>query len=221
LPDRDRTPEVSRSPLVDHVYNAIQDRLVMLDIPPHAAIVEGELADQLGAGRTAVREALKRLELERLVVSYPRRGTFATGVDVADLGHISEVRAHLEPLAAARAAETRSDAVRVELLEMAARTDELSALNADRRELLRWDLTVHRGIYRAARNPHLEDVLIRHDNLATRIFCVFLDRLPTVQAHVGELSQLLGAIIAGDAETASRLAYDHVIAFEAAVRAVI
>jgi DNA-binding GntR family transcriptional regulator len=215
LPDRDRTPEVSRSPLVDHVYNAIQDRLVMLDIPPHAAIVEGELADQLGAGRTAVREALKRLELERLVVSYPRRGTFA------DLGHISEVRAHLEPLAAARAAETRSDAVRTELLEMAARTDKLRALNVDRRELLRWDLTVHRGIYRAARNPHLEDVLIRHDNLATRIFCVFLDRLPTVQAHVGELSQLLGAIIAGDAETASRLAYDHVIAFEAAVRAVI
>ena len=195
-----RDPAVSSTPLADRAYTTILDRLIMLDIPPHAAIVEGVLAEQLGVGRTPVREALKRLEAERLVVSYPRRGTFATGVDVADLGHISEIRTHLEPVAARRAAELSPDGVRKDLIAMADRTDQLDVAKVGRDELLRWDLTVHRSIYDAARNPHLTDVLRRYDNLATRIFCMFLDRLPTVATHVGEHGPLLRAIAAGDGE---------------------
>ena len=72
-----------------------------------------------------------------------------------------------------------------------------------------------------AGNPHLEDVLIRYDNLATRIFCLFLDRLPRVDEHVGEHVQLLQAIATGDAERADELAREHVLGFEKAVRAVI
>ena len=216
-----RDPGASRTPLADRAYMVIQDQLIMLDIRPHAAIVEGELAKQLGVGRTPVREALKRLEVERLVVSYPRRGTFATGVDVADLGHISEIRSHLEPVAARRAAELSPDGVRKELIEMADRTDGVDVTKVGRSELLRWDLTVHRAIYDAARNPHLSDVLRRYDNLATRIFCMFLDRLPTVATHVGEHGPLLRAIAAGDGEKAAQLAHDHVTGFEAAIRMVI
>ena len=55
-----------------------------------------------------MREALKRLERDRLVVAYPRRGTFATAVDMTDLADISEIRKQLEPTAAARAARTAS-----------------------------------------------------------------------------------------------------------------
>ena len=91
--------------LADKAYLAIQDKLIMLDIRPNEAIVEGELAAELGAGRTPVREALKRLEVDHLVAFYPRRGTFATGVDVADLRHISQIRVHLEPVGARVAAE--------------------------------------------------------------------------------------------------------------------
>ena len=188
--------------------------------PPHAAIVE-KLAEQLGIGRTPVREALKRLEVDRLVVSFPGRGTVATGVDVTDLGHISEIRTQLEPVAARRASQLSSDSVREELLDMADRTDELDIAHVGRQELLRWDRSVHRAIYRAARNPRLEDVLIRYDSLATRIFCMFLDRLPTVETHVGENGPLLRAIAAGEAAEAARLARDHVAGFEAAVRALI
>ena len=216
-----RDSAASSTPLADRAYTTILDRLIMLDIPPHAAIVEGELAEQLGVGRTPVREALKRLEVERLVVSYPRRGTFATGVDVADLGHISEIRAHLEPVAARRGAELSPAGVRKELIDMADRTDRVDVTRIGRSELMRWDLKVHRAIYDAARNPHLRDVLRRYDNLATRIFCLFLDRLPTVAAHVGEHGPLLRAIAAGDGDKAAHLAHDHVTGFEAAVRTVI
>ena len=101
--DDDIDPEAMS--FADQAYLVIRDKLIMLDIRPNEAIVESELAAALKLGRTPVREALKRLEADRLVVSFPRRGTFATGVDVADLRHISQIRVNLEPVAARTAAE--------------------------------------------------------------------------------------------------------------------
>ncbi len=207
--------------LADKAYVAIRDRLIMLVIRPGDPIDDDALAADLGVGRTPVREALKRLEGDRLVVSYPRRGTFATGMDISDLAHISEIRAQLEPLAARRAAERAIRMAPGELEELADRIEQLDVARVDPGELMRWDLAVHRAIYRAAGNPHLEDVLIRYDNLATRIFCLFLDRLPTVDEHVGEHVELLRAIAAGDADRADDLAREHVLGFEKAIRAVI
>jgi DNA-binding GntR family transcriptional regulator len=208
--------------LADTAYFAIRDRLIMLEIRPGEPIDDEVLATSLGMGRTPVREALKRLEVDRLVVSYPRRGTFATGMDIADLAHISEIRLQLEPLAARRAAERASRATRAELGDLAGRVEALDIGRTDRTELMRCDLAVHRAIYQAAANPHLEDVLIRYDNLATRIHCMFLDRLSTADMRVvGEHVDLLRAVAAGDADRADRLAREHVLGFERAVRAVI
>jgi DNA-binding GntR family transcriptional regulator len=193
----------------------------MLAIRPGDPIDDDALAQDLGVGRTPVREALKRLEVDRLVVSYPRRGTFATGMDISDLAHISEIRAQLEPLAARRAAERSARSAPTELDELAEHIDQLDVNRVDPTELMRWDLAVHRAIYRAAGNPHLEDVLIRYDNLATRIHCLFLDRLSTVDAHVREHVELLRAIAAGEADRADDLAREHVLGFERAIRAVI
>jgi DNA-binding FadR family transcriptional regulator len=86
---------------------------------------------------------------------------------------------------------------------------------------MRWDLRVHRAIYQAANNPHLVDVLVRYVNLATRIHCMFLDRLSTVDMHVREHVELLRAIAAAEADRADDLAREHVLGFERAIRAVI
>jgi DNA-binding GntR family transcriptional regulator len=207
--------------LADRAYVAIRDQLLMLDIRPNEPLDDDALARDLGVGRTPVREALKRLEGDRLVVSFPRRGTFATGVDITDLAHISEIRVQLEPLAARRAAERSTAALREDLEAMAGQIEALDVTTLSRTELMRWDLTVHRAFYRASGNPHLEDVLVRHDNLATRIFCLFLDRLSSVDQHVAEHVDLLRAIAAGEADRAEQLARDHVTGFETAIRAVI
>jgi DNA-binding GntR family transcriptional regulator len=208
--------------LADRAYLAIRDQLIMLDVQPGEPIDDDQVAKSLGVGRTPVREALKRLEVDRLVVSYPRRGTFATGMDIADLAHISDIRAQLEPLAARRAAERAPRATRAELDELASRIEALDIVGTDRSELMRWDLSVHRAIYRAANNPHLEDILIRYDNLATRIHCMFLDRLSTLDMHVvAEHVALLRAIAVGDTDRADDLAREHVLGFERAIRAVI
>jgi DNA-binding GntR family transcriptional regulator len=215
-------PDPAPASLADRAYLAVRDQLIMLDIQPGAPIDDDRLAESLGVGRTPVREALKRLEVDRLVVSFPRRGTFATGMDIADLAHISEIRLQLEPLAARRAAERAPRPTRAELAELASRTEALDIADTDRTEVMRWDLGVHRAIYRAAGNPHLEDVLIRYDNLATRIHCVFLDRLSTMDMQVvAEHVALLRAIAAGEADRAADLARDHVLGFERSIRAVI
>jgi DNA-binding GntR family transcriptional regulator len=207
--------------LADKAYLAIRDQLIMLSIRPGDPIDDDALARDLGVGRTPIREALKRLEADRLVVSYPRRGTFATGMDLSDLAHISEIRVQLEPLAARRAAERAARGSVGELKALAEHIDRLDVARVERTELMRWDLAVHRAIYRAAANPHLEDVLVRYDNLATRIHCMFLDRLVAVDAHVREHVELLLAIAAGDADGADHLARQHVLGFEQAIRAVI
>ncbi|MDS0132114.1 MULTISPECIES: GntR family transcriptional regulator [unclassified Amycolatopsis] len=213
-------PQVNPPSLAEQAYLFVRDRLVMLDIPPGSPLNEEELGTALGMGRTPIREALKRLESERLVVAYPRRGTFATDVNISDLAHISEVRRTLEPMATAAAAERATDADRAALTELRAQLD-AGAPDRGNAELLRTDLALHRAIYRCVHNPFLEDTLIRYDNLATRIWCVFVPRLSGMAGHVDEHVPLLTAIIEGDAEKAAALTHAHVTGFEAAIRALI
>lgn len=209
------------SSLAEQAYRTIRDRLIMLDIAPGEPINEGRLAEELGFGRTPVREALKRLETDHLVASFPRRGTFATTVDITDLAAISEVRQLLEPLAARKAALNTNESIRAELREVAEALEALETLDGARarRELMEYDLEVHRLIYRAAGNHHLQEPLIRLDNLATRIWCMVLDRLPAVEEHIVEHRRLIHAILDGDADRAAQLAADHVSHFESIVRA--
>ncbi|MEV7037034.1 GntR family transcriptional regulator [Amycolatopsis sp. NPDC051061] len=213
-------PQVNPPSLAEQAYRFVRDQLVMLDIPPGSPLNEDELGTTLGMGRTPIREALKRLESERLVVAYPRRGTFATDVHISDLAHISEVRRTLEPMATAAAAERATEADRATLTELRARLD-AGVPAGDNAELLRTDLALHRAIYRCVHNPFLEDTLIRYDNLATRIWCVFVPRLSGMAGHVDEHVPLLTAIIEGDAEKAAALTLEHVTGFEAAIRALI
>ncbi len=210
--------------LAERAYLEIRDRLVTLDVRPGAPLDDQELASGLGVGRTPVREALKRLESERLVAVYPRRGTFATEVNLTDLGHISEVRQQLEPLAATTATRrcTPDDraALRALLDELDAQSPrDGAARNAT--QLMHLDMRVHRTLYAATHNPFLEDTLAHYDNLATRIWCLVADRLSDLAGHVDEHRPLLQAVLDGDTAKAGELAADHVARFEQAVRAVL
>jgi len=207
--------------LADQAYRAIRDQLVRLEIRPGAPINEDHLSASLRLGRTPVREALKRLELERLVVAYPRRGTFATDVNVTDLAHLFEVRQLLEPAAAASAARHATAADRATFSALIEDLESGSRLHEPPGGLMDLDMRVHRAVYAATHNPYLEDTLVRYDSLATRIWCLFLDRLTGMAGHVGEHGPLLRAVIAADTDKAAELARRHVTEFEAAIRAII
>ena len=203
--------------LSSRAYRILLDRLIMLDIQPSEPIMEKQLAEEMGVGRTPLREALKRLESDHLVVTYPRRGTFASQVDVTELAHVSEIRQALEPLAARRAAEAQGGAMREQLLAVLVNIKSLSP-NQSQRDLLSYDLSVHRMIYSVTQNEHLSETLIRLDNIATRIWAALSDRLPPLHEHIIEHTQLIKHIVAGEADEAERNAAEHVENFYSMVR---
>ena len=205
----------------DYAYRVLCDELIVLDIKPGEPLNDESLSRRLGVGRTPIREAMKRLESDHLVVAYPRRGTFASSVDITDLAEISEIRQLLEPAASARAARVASPRMKQELREFAREVEQLLAGRLAQRDLMRLDMRVHRAIYRAAGSRHLEDVLIRYDNLATRIWSLVLEKLPPVSEHIAQHIELLEIIADGDPEAAARLTSRHVTEFENLIRAVL
>lgn len=207
--------------MAEQAYHVIRDRLIMLDIAPGGPINEQALALELGIGRTPVRESLKKLELDHLVVSYPRRGTFATQVDITDLATVSEMRVVLEPLAARRAATSARPESRAALSAKADQIADMDLEKVGNRALMEYDIDVHRLIYAATGNEHLEETLVRLDNLATRIWCLVLDRLPAIGDHVQEHVSLLRAIAEGLPDRAAELALAHTTHFQQSVRAVL
>jgi DNA-binding GntR family transcriptional regulator len=209
-----------RELLADRAYVELRDRIVSLQIPPGAPIDEDRLGSELEMGRTPVREAIKRLALENLVTVFPRRGTFASEINITDLAHISDVRATLEGHAAYRAAERITDGQRLELealldeLERARRSNDTEALMA-------LDARVHRFIYRCTGNPYLEETLARYLNLSLRIWHLVIDRLPHLSARVHEHDDVLHAIADGKPAHARDILADHIATFEREIRAVL
>ena len=150
----------SSGSLATRAFELLQDRLIFLDIAPGEPLNETQLGLELEVGRTPLREALKRLESERLVTTFPRRGTFATSVDITVLSEISEVREVLEPLAARLAAQRLDHRSRGELEGLKVQLDAASpGDSSDPQDALRWDSTIHRALYHAAGNAHLEATL--------------------------------------------------------------
>jgi DNA-binding GntR family transcriptional regulator len=206
--------------LADRAYRELRDRLVTLRIPPGSPIDEDQIGRELRMGRTPVREAIKRLAHENLVTVFPRRGTFASEINITDLAHIADVRAQLEGHAAYRAAERITEAQRTELsalleeLQQSRGTDDLESL-------MELDTRVHRFIYRTAANPFMEETLARYFNLSLRIWYLVIDRLPHLSARVHEHQDVLLAIADGEAERAREILAGHIATFEREIRSVL
>jgi DNA-binding GntR family transcriptional regulator len=209
-----------RELLADRAYIELRDRIVSLRIAPGAPIDEDALGAELEMGRTPVREAIKRLALENLVTVFPRRGTFASEINITDLAHISDVRAQLEGHAAYRAAERLTDVQRAELEGLLQELGQSQGSN-DVEALMALDARVHRFIYRCAGNPYMEETLGRYFNLSLRIWHLVLDRLPHLSARVHEHDDALHAIAEGKAVLAREILAEHIATFEREIRAVL
>jgi DNA-binding GntR family transcriptional regulator len=212
-------PPGEPSSLADQAYYALRELIVSLELAPGSAIREPELTGRLGIGRTPVREALRRLALERLVEVYPRRGMFVTTVDVRDLVRLCEVRAVLEPEAARLAADR---ATRRDLAEIAGLLEELEDKGRrDDRLLIELDERIHRTIYRCSHNQLLEETLEWYYTHALRIWMLALDRTPGLQSAVLEHRELLEVIARGHGGRAAELMRAHVEHFEETMRDVL
>ena len=204
--------------IAERAYLALRDQIVTLGLPPGRALREDELMRELEIGRTPLREAVKRLALEKLVAVHPRRGTFVTDVDSADIVHITEVRAQLEGFAAALAAERMDGNCEQRARELLDETEHLSA-DGDHDALMRFDQRIHRFTWEAAGNPYLAETLERYFTLSLRVWYVVLESVPGLGPAVHDQTRLLQALLARDAGRARTLMREHVSAFHEEIAA--
>lgn len=206
--------------LSDQAYFRIRELIVSLELPPGSVVNERGLMEQLGLGRTPVREALRTLAREKLVEVYPRRGIFVSNVNVRDLAGLSEVRTPLEGFAARLAAQrsTAADRAQTELL-----LEELERVGNehDERTLIGLDQRIHRHVYRCTHNPFLEATLNEYYVLTLRIWFLALDRVARLENAVAEHRELLEAIRNADPDGAEQAMRRHVTEFEQAIRRVL
>ncbi len=122
----------------DIAYDAIESMLSTLAIAPGSPVVEAEIVDRTGLGRTPVREALLRMVTSGLIVQQPRRGLLVSNIDLAEHLDVIQTRRALECLIAACSARRatavqRRDIVRCaeQMLKTAERGDLDDYMRAD------------------------------------------------------------------------------------------
>jgi DNA-binding GntR family transcriptional regulator len=200
----------------DIAYRAIYGLVLRNRANTDAVWFERQLGDRLGMGRTPVREALKRLQNEGLLVPVSAHGGLAAAtISAAEVGDVYRVRAVLEALAAELAATRCSEGelTRSQLTELRRRADAIKSRAADR------DLTgvsevnhqFHEYIGVLAANPFLQDSL---DRLWSRIAISALSNIVDDDAWVAEIhlhhDELVRLITEGDAAGAAAIARRHI-----------
>jgi DNA-binding GntR family transcriptional regulator len=206
-PSTSPVPDATATRLVaERAYTELRDRIVTLHLPPGTVLREDALMGELRIGRTPLREAVKRLALENLVDVQPRRGTFVSAVEAADIVSITEVRAEL----AALLLDPEGHATAEKLLH------EVEHLRrpGDQDWLMRFDERIHRFTWEAARNPYLTQTLERYFTHSLRIWYMVLDRVPTLGHAVHDQTQLLEAVLDRNGPHARTIMHEHVLAFQ-------
>jgi DNA-binding GntR family transcriptional regulator len=202
-------PQDVRS-LRDRAYDDIREAILSGGLRPGQRIKERDVAAQMGISTTPVKEALRRLEQEGLVVSQPRRGAVVGPLVLTPEEEILRIRADLEGLAARLAAEKMSPE---DKRRLARRLDELETLAAsaeDREAVIEGTTGYHHAIRDGARNEFLNrflDTLAPFDRTIRRRWTLAASE---AARDADEHRLMLEAILDGDGDRAERVMHDHI-----------
>ena len=145
-------------PLRDVVFNTLRNAILTGELSPGERLMEIKLADKLGVSRTPIREAIRKLELEGLVVNTPRKGAEVANISAEDLRDVLEVRRSLEVLAISLACDKMTD----ETLELLYENIDAFKHSIDAKatsDIASVDVTFHDIIYKATGNNRLIQIL--------------------------------------------------------------
>nr|WP_274389721.1 GntR family transcriptional regulator [Azospirillum doebereinerae] len=198
--------------MADQAYAGIEELIVSGTLPPRGFVSEKQLSAQLGIGRTPVREALKRLEMDGLVTIVPSRGIMVTEVDIKLQLYVLDVRRELERLIARRAARyalpderERCRAIAEAMLD--------AARSGDGMRFMHLDQEVNQILDQCARNPVAAQTIRPLRSLSRRFW------FQNYHTHSGSLedgasthADLMLAIHKGDVEAAAA-ASDRLMAY--------
>ena len=166
-------------PLRDVVFNTLRQAILRGELQPGERLMEIQLAQRLGVSRTPVREAIRKLELEGLVLMIPRRGAEVAEITRQDLEDVLEVRAALEELAVKDACEHITDE-QLQDLKKAANEFKRSLEGTDLVACAEADIHFHEIIYAATNNKRLVQML---NNLREQMYRYRMENLKVKRTY--------------------------------------
>ncbi|WP_376873616.1 GntR family transcriptional regulator [Albirhodobacter sp. R86504] len=194
-------------------YRRLLDEIRSGALPPGTRLREVEIAERLGLSRTPIREAMRLLEADGLVVHQPRLGATVRTLDYAEIMELYEMRAVLEGTAARLAARAASE---VELAELSALNDEFCAAVGDQDKAAELNRQFHLILQDAAKNRFLIKSIISLQKTMMILGPTTLLDVDRAHGAAQEHKRILAALIARDGAQAETEMRGHI---EAAQRA--
>ena len=191
-------------PLREVVFNTLRQAILKGELKPGERLMEIALAERLGVSRTPIREAMRKLEQEGLVVMIPRRGAQVANITEKDLNDVLEVRIAIEK-ACARMTEEE-----MRRLWLAAKEFEHTIAEGNLVKLAEADVAFHEVIYQASDNKRLIQVLNNMREQIYRYRVEYLKEGETRDVLVKEHEELTKAIRERDVERAKQLSFQHI-----------
>ena len=196
-------------PLRELVFESLREAIISGMLGPSARLMEIQLAEEMGVSRTPVREAMRKLELEGLVVMIPRKGAYVAGLSLKDIADVFEIRGALEGLAAELAAERATD----EELEAMERylvkiSEEIES--GDLAKVVETDTDFHSLIYKASRNARLSQIINNLREQIQRYRTTSLSFPGRMKIALEEHRKIVEAVSSRDGELARKLAQEHI-----------
>lgn len=197
-------------PLRDVVFNTLRQAIITGEFAPGERLMEISLANRLGVSRTPVREAIRKLELEGLVIMIPRKGAQVAKITEKNLRDVIEIRTVLEEFAAVLACE-RIDQAELHDLRQAHEDFIRSVENGDILDIVDKDETFHDTIFRATNNDRLISII---NNLREQFYRYRMEYVKDIRQRsnlVEEHRELLDAISSRDSIKAKELMRTHLL----------
>lgn len=197
--------ETAPRSLAEQAYQLLVAKITRLELPPGAVLVEKALMEDLGIGRTPIREALQRLAMEGLVTHLPNRGMLVTDITATGVQHIYEFRALIDGYTARLAASRASEADARELAELQAGLVRATE-DDDVDRYVALDRRFYEVLARAAQNTYIVEAVPRIFNLHLRLWFFIANKRGTwhdiADAHEVMTAGVVAAVKRRDPEAA-------------------
>lgn len=196
-------------PLRDVVFNTLRQAILTGEMKPGERLMEIHLANKLGVSRTPIREAIRKLELEGLVIMIPRRGAEVAQITWKNLKDVLEVRRALDVLAIELACERMTQDEIVSLYQACEKFKEATKTQ-DARIIAEADVALHDIIVASSRNDRLVQLV---NNLAEQMYRYRFEYIKDASQHerlVQEHYDMYQSILRKDKESAARAVKKHI-----------
>ncbi len=196
-------------PLRDVVFNTLRQAILTGEMKPGERLMEIHLANKLGVSRTPIREAIRKLELEGLVIMIPRRGAEVAQITWKNLKDVLEVRRALDVLAIELACDRMTQEELQELYRACEDFAEATKTK-DARQIAQADVALHDLIVASTRNNRLIQLV---NNLAEQMYRYRFEYIKDTSQHerlVQEHNDMYQSILRKDKESAARAVRKHI-----------